>query len=556
MFSEKNVVNAFMYSSMIYLVVEIPKDALGQNKPLPSGPVQLYYLQETREYFKRIFKGAVDGKRVCRSSSQVWKDRGKERSEKVEPKPVNLINDPSLTSNLNSLSLRHKSSLLSDKFKRPFKKRHSSLPHTPSNRVNKYLAQAIEARSVDREKSTHVSLTTLCFRDGEKEKAYHEEVDMGFGNSLLCSLFLLLFVASVQALVLPRTLLFLFLFLAAFVTISVMLIILLAARLKVTTWDPARRFVLRLILTIVAITVIYVMAQVNSFTCELPRGPCNNMTDVAPLRVGPQEFVRNLWCPLPEYIPLSCIVGFMSVAIFLRLPVLVKMLLLVSMATVYSLLIFITHLPLFTCYDSHVGARVPTEVLGVVYIILFLLAVVAHGRQVEWTARLDFLWQCQASEEKMEMDALQESNRRILFNLLPAHVATHFLDNQFRNNMDLYHQSYSRVGVMFASVPNFHEFYTELAVNNQGTECLRLLNEIIADFDELLDDERFKAVDKIKTVGSTFMAAVGLMPDQRILDHKEESAMYYMTMLTELVFAFREKLTNINENSYNSFTLR
>lgn len=176
-------------------------------------------------------------------------------------------------------------SSLSDKFKRPFKKRHSSLPHAPSNRVNKYLAQAIEARSVDREKSTHVSLFTLCFRDREKERhvsywilfwnkilkesincedilvclflckmgllllftcrilmfwsllfliisslQYHEEQDVGFGSSLLCSLFLLLFVASIQALVLPRTLLFLFLFLAAFVTISVILIVLLASR--------------------------------------------------------------------------------------------------------------------------------------------------------------------------------------------------------------------------------------------------------------------------------------------------------------------------------------
>ena len=73
---------------------------------------------------------------------------------------------------------------------------------------------------------------------------------------------------------------------------------------------------------------------------------------------------------------------------------------------------------------------------------------------------------------------------------------------------------------------------------------------------QLLDDERFKAIDKIKTVGSTFMAAVGLMPDMRILDHNEESALYYITMLTELVFAFREKLANINENSYNSFSLR
>ena len=38
---------------------------------------------------------------------------------------------------------------------------------------------------------------------------------------------------------------------------------------------------------------------------------------------------------------------------------------------------------------------------------------------------------------------------------------------------------------MFASIPNFHDFYTELDVNNQGKECLRLLNEIISDFDQV-----------------------------------------------------------------------
>jgi len=85
----------------------------------------------------------------------------------------------------------------------------------------------------------------------------------------------------------------------------------------------------------------------------------------------------------------------------------------------------------------------------------------------------------------MDMLELQNSNRRILFNLLPAHVASHFLDSQLRNNMDLYHHSYNKVGVMFASISNFHEFYDEMDANNQGVECLRLLNEIVADFDEV-----------------------------------------------------------------------
>lgn len=38
---------------------------------------------------------------------------------------------------------------------------------------------------------------------------------------------------------------------------------------------------------------------------------------------------------------------------------------------------------------------------------------------------------------------------------------------------------------MFASIPDFWEFYYETDINKGGKECLRLLNEIIADFDEV-----------------------------------------------------------------------
>ena len=65
------------------------------------------------------------------------------------------------------------------------------------------------------------------------------------------------------------------------------------------------------------------------------------------------------------------------------------------------------------------------------------------------------------------------------------------------------------MSVLFASIPNFSEFYVELEANNEGVECLRLLNEIIADFDEILEEDKFKSIDKIKTVGSTYMAASG-----------------------------------------------
>nr|XP_015838783.1 PREDICTED: Ca(2+)/calmodulin-responsive adenylate cyclase isoform X6 [Tribolium castaneum] len=453
---------------------------------------------------------------------------------------------------------------VTEKFKRPFKKRHSSVYHQPSNRVNKYLAQAIDARSVDREKSTHVNLFTLCFKDSSKENQYHDDLDVGYSSSLVCALVLLVLLGVLQVTVLPRTIILLLLFLTAFVWISVVLMLLLAVRLRWILWDISHSFVLRLAITVFTIVLIYTVAQVNVFTCRPPdESKCVPTTANVTLDGGFKEADHRA-CPLPQYIVLSCALGYLAVAIFLRLPILLKAVLLVIMSTVYILLITLSHTRLFTCYDkrvNQVGLIIPADVLSVVQVLMFVLAVLLHGRQVEWTARLDFLWQVQANEEKREMDALQHSNKRILFNLLPAHVATHFLDNQFRNNMntlsqELYHQSYSRVGVVFASITNYHEFYTELDGNNQGVECLRLLNEIIADFDDLLGEERFKAIDKIKTVGSTYMAAVGLMPDLRILDDDETTAGIHLSTLVEFVFAMRDRLLNINENSYNNFMLR
>ncbi|KTF89654.1 hypothetical protein cypCar_00046567 [Cyprinus carpio] len=123
--------------------------------------------------------------------------------------------------------------------------------------------------------------------------------------------------------------------------------------------------------------------------------------------------------------------------------------------------------------------------------------------------RLDFLWKNKFKKECEEIETMENLNRVLLENVLPAHVAEHFLARNWKNE-DLYHQSYDLVCVMFASIPDFKEFYTESDVNKEGLECLRLLNEIIADFDELLSKPKFSGVEKIKTIGSTYMAATGL----------------------------------------------
>jgi hypothetical protein len=55
--------------------------------------------------------------------------------------------------------------------------------------------------------------------------------------------------------------------------------------------------------------------------------------------------------------------------------------------------------------------------------------------------------------------------------------------------------------------PLTEQFYTENNLNEQGLKCLQVLNEIICDFDQLLSFPCFRSIEKIKTIGSTYMAA-------------------------------------------------
>lgn len=58
---------------------------------------------------------------------------------------------------------------------------------------------------------------------------------------------------------------------------------------------------------------------------------------------------------------------------------------------------------------------------------------------------------------------------------------------------------------MFASIPNYKEFYDESDVNKQGLECLRLLNEIICEFDKVWQK---KHKENLRYLSEAFLVAV------------------------------------------------
>lgn len=67
--------------------------------------------------------------------------------------------------------------------------------------------------------------------------------------------------------------------------------------------------------------------------------------------------------------------------------------------------------------------------------VIFVIALIFHSHQTEATYRLDFIWKLQATEEKDDMEHLQAYNRKLLANILPVHVAEHFLSRD--KNIDV-----------------------------------------------------------------------------------------------------------------------
>lgn len=191
------------------------------------------------------------------------------------------------------------------------------------------------------------------------------------------------------------------------------------------------------------------------------------------------------------------------------------------------------------------------------------------NRQFELMSRRLFLWQKTVEEQKEQVSDIRRKNEALVYNILPPHVAIHFLGRRNLRDEELYSKSYDSVGVLFAAMPNFSDFYTEESVNNQGLECLRFLNEVISDYDALLEQERFRDVIKIKTIGSTYMAASGLNDEDDgpgsssdICGSKENGVngklmkWRHLVQLTEFALSLKETLNNINKESFNNFVLR
>uniref|UniRef100_A0A670HNF3 Adenylate cyclase type 5 n=1 Tax=Podarcis muralis TaxID=64176 RepID=A0A670HNF3_PODMU len=462
----------------------------------------------------------------------------------------------------------------------------------PEDEVDEFLGRAIDARSIDRLRSEHVRKFLLTFRELDLEKKYSKQVDDRFGAYVACASIVFLFICFVQITIVPHSVFMLAFYLTCFVILTTVIFVsviyscvkLFPAPLQTLSRKIVQSRTNNTIVGVFTIVLVFLSAFANMFTCSTvdlrdcvaaeynitPRevNMCHISYSASNYSLGTVQGLcasSQPSCNFPEVGVFNVLLSLLACSVFLQISCIGKLILMLIIEFTYVLIVEVPGLTLFDNADLLVTAnainttfigiicivsRVALKIVTPVVITVFVLAVYLHAQQVESTARLDFLWKLQATEEKEEMEELQAYNRRLLHNILPKDVAAHFLAQERRND-ELYYQSCECVAVMFASISNFSEFYVELEANNEGVECLRLLNEIIADFDEIISEDQFRQLEKIKTIGSTYMAASGL--NDSTYDKVGKS---HIKALADFAMRLMDQMKYINEHSFNNFQMK
>ncbi len=139
--------------------------------------------------------------------------------------------------------------------------------------------------------------------------------------------------------------------------------------------------------------------------------------------------------------------------------------------------------------------------------LISLIVLYGISRHVEVARRSQYHVVHKSSERRIEIEKEHDRANWLLRNILPEHVI-----EPLRLHRGSYSHNHPCVGVLFASLINYHVMYEEQYEG--GKFYARILNEFHGDIEELFLDPRFSEIEKIKTIGATFMATSGLQTDE------------------------------------------
>ncbi|KAL4135048.1 hypothetical protein QTP88_006710 [Uroleucon formosanum] len=429
-----------------------------------------------------------------------------------------------------------------------------------SDNFKKRLRKDLMNRDGHRDLNKHTKFFTLAFNDEAKELEYKYHKEAASGVSLIGCPLVLFLTSSAQVIMLPRDILS---YMSSCLALVLLLIIVVVSVADIFPRILPSKIVwfsetingslwIRRILGITAASLLASTNLVGLVSCWSDKQILTNCT------YGQSD--PSTYCMYPSYFTYFMVLVLIATSMLTQLSHFTKATILFVITLMHCVVNVVTVGTAIDCEDSIIYK--PFKVLPSKYALSFLLiavtmALVFLARNMDKSSRVLYLWRTEVEEQRERASDIRRRNEALVYNILPPHVAKHFLGSYKRQHEELYSQSYAEVGVLFASMPNFSDFYSEETVNNQGLECLRFLNEVISDFDALLEQPRYQDIIKIKTIGSTYMAASGLNPSRVVKPEDPiEVRWAHLALLVDFAFDLKKALQGINEQSFNHFVLK
>ncbi|XP_031625938.1 adenylyl cyclase 78C isoform X2 [Contarinia nasturtii] len=479
--------------------------------------------------------------------------------------------------------------------------------------VDEFIDQSIQINSNKQMRNEYLHPLTLKFKDSTQESKYCQLREDMFRSNVLSVFIIWIFIVFIQAMIIPRCTILIICLSVSTVILTFQMLLVMAEEFSTLPMflqkSSASLVHHRDFRTFFICTIIFLLSAASSMSILCPmelnqsvndfnmtnrstsQSKSENINELYPNNLSKlqitnelnsnhiedsdkfinknvkdllsnQKVSRNLiqpksqteTCTHPEYLVFTWVLCLIALATGLKLYYLVKTFMASIMVCCYAMLISFIFPEVFeeASVESEVNSKygMPLTIRMNIMLIVFLTMVTYHARLVEVTSRLDFIWKEQAEKELSNMKSNRVLNDLLIKNILPDHVASYYLSDG--RSDELYAKMHSLCGVMFASIPNFQDFYSEDIEN--GKACIRILNEIICDFDSLMDEPRFASVEKIKTVGATYMAASGLNPKHQ--SEKGENEDDCVCDLVEFAMTLCQKLQEVNKDAFNTFQLR
>ncbi|XP_044250956.1 adenylyl cyclase X E-like [Drosophila takahashii] len=197
---------------------------------------------------------------------------------------------------------------------------------------------------------------------------------------------------------------------------------------------------------------------------------------------------------------------------FARIPFSLKIFISCCETVAFVLIVFFQ----FAFNFQHSATTTPhlrAEIAHCLRVCMMLATMYAKERQSEFNTKMNFKLNVDLQNKQKAADVTNQSIIILLNNSLPSHVVDLYLNSLAKH--ELYYENYQMVSVMFAMLINFP----------MNLPSLRVLNDIITEFDRLLNAYRkYYVVEKIKVVGCTYMAACGL--DFNLASNMRQSSHY------------------------------